>query len=332
MKALTVNVFFRCNAKCVFCVVGLSGGDRTAGEFSVDEVKDALRRGFESGCRSVTFSGGEPTVYSGLGEVVRYARELGYKGVEIKTNGIRLVHKELARELVEAGVDLFSISIHGPEAEIHDRLVGVPRAFERAVAGASLVKQLGAELSLPTCIQRGNYERLPDTVGLLMSLRPKYLLPTFVEPSGSAAFRFDEVVPWYSEVVPYLQQVCRRLDAEADFAWAVHGFPMCVLEGYESHSYDLVRNQESVGGSDTEDYFEFEQRHLRVKAEKCRDCLFNTVCGGPWREYVARRGWEEFTPIEDRSPFEVIPLQLLAKALFTHGGGEPQNAGERQRC
>jgi MoaA/NifB/PqqE/SkfB family radical SAM enzyme len=333
MKSLTINVFFKCNARCIFCVVGLTGGDQTTGELPLEQVGEELRRGYELGCRSVTFSGGEPTVYKGLAEAVRTARDLGYRGVEIKTNGIRLGSKEIVCELVEAGVDLFSISIHGPDAETHDWLVGVPRAFERAVAGARHVRELGAQLSLPTCIQRGNYERLPETVGMLVGLGPRFLLPTFIEPSGSAAFRFDDVVPRYSEVRPYVREVGRMLAGQDGFAWAFHGFPMCMLDGYEQYSYDLVRGEEVVGASSTEDYYGYERTVYRTKSSRCRQCQLQAVCGGPWREYVDRRGWDEFEPVEDRGPLDVIPLRKLARALFVQSQpAEQEVRNEIHRC
>lgn len=323
MKSLNVNVFFRCNARCVFCVVGLSGGDRSNRELDVAQVEAELERGSRAGCRSVTFSGGEPTVYRGLPEVVAYARDLGYVGIEIKTNGIRLCREDVVGPLVAAGVNLFSISIHGPTAEVHDPLVGVPRAHERALAGARRVRELGAMLSLPTCIQQANYRYLPETVELLLSLGPRFVLPTFIEPSGSAAFRFDEVVPRYSDVRPYVEEACRLLEAGSGYEWALHGFPMCRLPGREQFSYDLVRGEEVLGDSDTEDYYRYEQETFRAKAESCSECSFESLCGGPWREYVHRHGWDEFVPIGDRTPREAIPLPMIVRALYSGSQATP---------
>ena len=324
MKTLNVNVFFRCNARCVFCVVGLTGGSRSTRELSVLEIEHELQRGYEKGCRTVTFSGGEPTVYRGLERVVRFARDVGYHGVEVKTNGIRLATEEVVRSLVEAGVDLFSVSIHGPRAEVHDALVGVPRAFERALWGARRARELGAELSLPTCIQQGNYELLPETVSLLLSLEPRFVLPTFIEPSGSAAFRFEDVVPRYSDVRPVVEQVCDALGGTSGFSWALHGFPLCMIPGYERYSYDLVRGEEIVGGTSTEDYGSYERETFRAKSESCGRCSFEAACNGPWKEYVRHRGWSEFQPVEDRALIEAIPLPMLARTLF--GASAPQAA------
>lgn len=316
MKSLTINIFFRCNARCKFCVAGLTGGGTARKEFSVHEVKEELKKGYQRGCRLLTFSGGEPTIYRELPEAARYAKELGYRRIELKTNGLKLASRRFTKELIEAGVDLFSISIHGPAAEVHDELVGVPRAFERALKGADNVKEQNAGLSLPTCIQQGNFNRLPETVRLLNSLQPEFMLPTFIEPSGSAAFHFDEVVPKYSEVDPYLREACQILRRQTKSLWALHGFPMCQLDGNEDHSYDLVRKEEFLGGTEESDYYGYEQTVYRAKAAKCQVCHFNGVCGGPWRTYVEHHGWDEFQPIRDKNPSNVIPLAKLAKAVF----------------
>lgn len=316
MKSLTVNLFFKCNARCIFCVVGISAGEASdRSEMTLDEVRRALRRGFQEGCRSVTFSGGEPTIYPGLAEAARYARELGYQKVEIKTNGLKLSSPTFVRELIDAGVGLFSISIHGPDAETHNSLVNIPRAFERAVRGAHLVREHGGELSLPTCIQQGNYRRLPETVALLISLDPRFVLPTFIEPSGSAAIRFDDVVPRYCDVHEPVMEAAGLLSSEPDIAWAFHGFPMCCLPSLEHRSYDLVRNEQYLTGNGT-DYFDYERNALRARGDSCRTCRFQALCGGPWREYVDHHGWEEFHPIETVRPVDVIPLPQLAQAVL----------------
>jgi MoaA/NifB/PqqE/SkfB family radical SAM enzyme len=317
MKSLNVNLFFKCNARCIFCVVGVSAGQTSnRNEMTLEDVLQALRRGYGQGCRTVTFSGGEPTIYPGLAEAARYARDLGYRRVEIKTNGLKLSSPTFVRELIDAGVGLFSISIHGPDAETHNWLVNIPRAFERAVRGAHLVREMGGELSLPTCIQQGNYRRLPETVSLLVSLDPTFVLPTFIEPSGSAAVRFDEVVPRYRDVEGPVREAAELLQREPDIIWAFHGFPMCRLPALEQCSYDLVRNEQQVSGGDESDYFEYERHALRAHGEPCWTCRFKALCGGPWREYVDHHGWDEFHPIESIRPVDVIPLPQLAQALF----------------
>lgn len=316
LRSLSINLFFKCNAKCLFCVVGVTGGERATGEFSLAEVKEVLSEGHENGCQRVTFCGGEPTIYPGLPDAVRYARDLGYRGIEIKTNGIRLSSTKYTRDLADAGVNNFSISIHGPDAVTHDRLVGVPGAFSRALKGAQIVKEIGSRLSLPTCIQQENFHQLPETILLLVNLSPDFCLPTFIEPSGSAAFRFETVVPWYSEVRPFLSTAVAILEEHPNVQWALHGFPMCMLRGFERHSYDLLRADELVGGADNADYFSYEKRMYRVKTDKCQQCNFETICGGPWRGYVERRGWEEFIPISDTRPTAVIPLPKLMRTLL----------------
>lgn len=323
MKELTVNLFYRCNARCVFCVVGLTGGAQSTARFSLEEAKQTLAAGFEQGCRRVTFSGGEPTIYPGLSGLIASARDFGYEEIEIKTNGIRLSSYPYIKELADAGLSNLSISIHGPTAAVHDALVGVPRAFERAVQGARHAKNLGTQLSLPTCIQIGNFRVFPETIEFLLSLSPDLCLPTFIEPSGSAAYRFDAVVPWYSEVLPYLDRGVVILQQQTATAWALHGFPMCTLYGKHKYSFDLLRGMEFVGKSESKDYFAYEKNTYRAKTDKCRRCNFEAICGGPWKEYVRNRGWDEFKPILDISPTEVIPLSRLVRSVFPENDPGP---------
>ena len=318
MKSVSINLFFRCNARCVFCVVGLTGGGHSGKAMSIKQVKASLDGAALDGCTMVTFSGGEPTIYPSLFEAVEYAKRRGFSCIELKTNGIRLADRTFTRQLIAAGVNAFSIAIHGPSSAIHDQLTGAPGAFARAVTAARLVREHNQTLSLPTCIQAGNYYLLPETIRLLLSLEPQFCLPTFVEPSGSAAFRFDTVVPRYSEVKPFLLAAMQILATDSRRRWAIHGVPMCVIRGYEKYSYDLLRGSEVLAQDIGCDYFTYEKTHYRAKQEACRTCQLDDVCAGPWRRYAEARGWGEFVPIQDVTPRQVIPLGLLIWAAARH--------------
>jgi MoaA/NifB/PqqE/SkfB family radical SAM enzyme len=196
MANVNINVWFRCNARCIFCVVGITdrmpSPDKT---MSLCHVGRQLARFRDRGATTVTFSGGEPTTYPHLQQAASLAKRLGYEHIEIKTNGIRLADRAFTRVLIDSGVDSFSVSLHGPSSEVHDALVGVRGAYAKALCGLENIRNAGGTFTIPTCIQAANYRLLPEIVKSVLALQPKFCLPTFIEPSGSAEFRFDELVP-----------------------------------------------------------------------------------------------------------------------------------------
>lgn len=330
MTQVNINVWFSCNARCVFCVVGITDRAPVQGsQMPLSAIENRLVEAYAVGAVAVTFSGGEPTIYPHIVEAAAIAREIGYKYIEVKTNGIRLADPAFARRLVNAGVNKVSVSIHGPSSAVHDALVGVRGAYCKTLKGIENVCGAGATFNVPTCIQAANYRFLPATVQAILSLGPEACLPTFIEPSGSAGARFDELVPYYRDVVPFLEEAVALLEGQQRTEWALHGFPLCMLRGFEKRSYDLVRrDRESHLATEENSYFDYELKNLRGLGALCSACALKCACNGPWRTYTDRRGWSEFMPLLGTSPRQILSTSVLISALFPRSS-RPRTNGDR---
>ncbi len=91
-----------------------------------------LRLWAAEGLRNVRFSGGEPTLYPWLDDLVTEARASGTERVALSTNGS--ADFDAYEKLIERGVDDFSISMDACCAEDGDRMAGgVKGSWERVV-------------------------------------------------------------------------------------------------------------------------------------------------------------------------------------------------------
>src|SRR3989338_337178 len=120
MDRLDLKVGFSCNCRCNFCVQGdkrLEFKDK-----STEELKKVIEQNFKSGIKQIVFTGGECTIRKDILPLVRHAKETGYGTIQIQTNGRMFYYKSFCSLMVEAGATEFSLSIHGPCAEIHDSL------------------------------------------------------------------------------------------------------------------------------------------------------------------------------------------------------------------
>lgn len=317
MSVLNMNVHFKCNAKCIFCVVGIPlNYQHGATEINYEEIVEELKLGFDKGHNELVLSGGEPTIHPDLIRIVKKAKEIGYVNVEVKTNGIKLCDLEFVEELADAGVETFCISVQGPNAKLHDYVLGVDGAFDAVIKACEHIKRVGKTLVTPTCIQAANYKYLPQTVDLLISIGSKHCLPTFIEPNGSALKNFRSVVPTYSEVMPYLAEAIEILK-NSDVSWNLHGFPMCLIKGYEARSLDLFRVNHRIAGTEIDDYNDYEKEKFRMRDNKCQKCILYSVCGGPWANYVKIYGSDELEPVTSGSVTDIIPVQTLVNCVFT---------------
>jgi len=76
---------------------------------------------------AIQFSGGEPTVREDLPEIIRMAKEVGFRHVEVNTNGLRLANDiEYFKKLIEAGMNTIYFQFDGLDDEIYMKTRGMP--------------------------------------------------------------------------------------------------------------------------------------------------------------------------------------------------------------
>ena len=111
-----------CNSNCVFCVIGdkLFTGDRSF-EDCCEEMRLARATSDD-----IVFTGAEVTIRPDFLQLVAAARRLGYRNIQIQTNGRRFAYLDFCKAAVAAGANEFSPSIHGPVARLHDGLTRSP--------------------------------------------------------------------------------------------------------------------------------------------------------------------------------------------------------------
>ncbi len=117
----------RCNNRCVFCLDRSGEPEEGSSETVVASLEEALavlRRDRERGGTEVAFGRLEPALDRDLPEVVRAAKALGYERLHLTSNGRVLANANWTETLVTAGVNQFTVSLHAPVAEVHDRLSG----------------------------------------------------------------------------------------------------------------------------------------------------------------------------------------------------------------
>ncbi|MGD1074016.1 MAG: radical SAM protein, partial [Bryobacteraceae bacterium] len=85
--------------------------------------------------RNLILSGGEVTTFEHLERYVEFAASFSwFSRIQIQTNGRRLADPNYLRRLIDAGVNEFFISLHGPE-EVHDAINRRPGAYREVMAG-----------------------------------------------------------------------------------------------------------------------------------------------------------------------------------------------------
>lgn len=109
----------KCNFKCPYCQ-GIRPDFSGTQPFNVS--MDILKFWIDDGLVNVRFSGGEPTLYKDLTKLVSFCKENNVERIAISTNGS--ASRSLYDELVDAGVNDFSISLDSGCCAIGDKMTG----------------------------------------------------------------------------------------------------------------------------------------------------------------------------------------------------------------
>ena len=289
-----LKVGFACNNRCVFCAQGEKRGTTRAVPF--DELVEHLRRTYQPGT-GLVLTGGEPTVRRDLARLVASARSLGYRPIQVQTNGRMLMYRDLVARLCAAGVTEFSPALHGPTAEIHDALTRAPGSFEQTTRGIANAVASGANVVTNTVVARENLGYLVATVEKLHALGCRHQQLALVHPVGTAADLFERVVPRIGEAARAIAEAVRAgraLGVEV----VVEAVPPCLLRGVEDAVVEERIPFTTVVDIDGQAFAfsDWRREEGKAKGPPCESCARRESCEGPWREYPQHHGWDEYVP------------------------------------
>lgn len=228
---IILSVSGLCNNKCLFCC---ASSDRSMR--SLAQIKSELDAAREKDCDEVVLTGGEPTIYPDIIEVVSYAKSIGFKSIKTVTNGRMFFYRDFTDEIINAGLNEIIFSIHGPAPEVHDLHTGSPGSFSQLIKGIKNVSShKNVIISTNTTITKMNYKYLPSTIQLMINLG----IRSNVNIIGLWLFNRaienrNRVMPDYSEVRPYLAEAI-QLCVKNNVSFFIVRFPPEYMEGYETY-------------------------------------------------------------------------------------------------
>ncbi|TIH17156.1 radical SAM protein [Marinifilum sp. JC120] len=167
---LQVEVTTRCNMSCSMCVKYAPESDIHEGDLSLEDFK---RLGPALGhCEKLVLNGiGEPLLHPDLAAMASFARKRmpEHGSIGFQTNGL-LFTEQRARELVQAGVDTFCISVDSLDSsEVKGELHG-QSSTDRLARTFSLLKESGREsgknvrLGAEFVLMADTYKQLPEVI------------------------------------------------------------------------------------------------------------------------------------------------------------------------
>src|SRR6185295_3138888 len=110
---------YSCNSDCLMCGVAKEKRDR-GDSFELDHAKKLVDR-MELGASDILeFSGGEPTIYRGFRDLIRYAKERYNPRIFVLSHGRTLANAPFVASLKGIGIERFTIPIFSFSESTHD--------------------------------------------------------------------------------------------------------------------------------------------------------------------------------------------------------------------
>jgi MoaA/NifB/PqqE/SkfB family radical SAM enzyme len=301
-KRVELNIGLLCNNNCVFCISGDKPTPLDKPEVIIKEIEKYSNKDIDL----LNILGGEPTLIKELPEIIGKASQVGFKNIQIITNGRRLEDYDFTYNLIKNGLNRISITLHGHTPVLQDAMVQRDGAFNETVQGIINVdkarKALGKKVKLTcgSCVTEMNYMHIPDIAKLVTRLGADEYLMINLNPLGNCKENFEKVVPRYEEITPYLKKTseyCNTIGIPVAF----DGFAHCIIHEFaEILEEDFAQEDEvTIQDGDKRSTFDWIETRTasKTKIPECSTCIFNNRCEGIWKPYVEHYGTSDFNPI-----------------------------------
>ncbi len=267
-----------CNQYCRFCSNPATGWllDLPSAKREIDDFVE--RRYF-----GVILTGGEPSLSTIVPEVTRYAVERGLH-VRMITNGSRIAQPEVAKSFVDAGLGHYHVSIHSYREDLEDWLTGVPGSHKLALQALENLGNLGATVNINTVINKFNADHLDKNIQFFAERFPfiRHFVWNNLDPSMGRAETNRDTAHRLADFELSLARAMRLLH-KAGRTFRVERVPLCYMTEFAHYSTEtrkIIKGEERIVHFLDEKGTVRQTNFVHPKADVCKSCTLNDVCGG----------------------------------------------------
>lgn len=332
----------RCNLSCDFCSVQARS---IPDELPLSKIISLVEEAISMGLQDLHLTGGEPTLYRELEEVVSYAVKRGLH-VRLITNGTTLSSKRL-QKLYSLGLESIMVSLDG-NSKYHNTVRG-EKAFEKAISTVKQAILLGMSVRVNSVAWRDNKESIIQLMNETNSLGVQVHSIFLGSPLGYASDHKENVMN-YSEWREFTEAVRiassswkMRVVIEKGFLYPEDTYDITNLQGRGRGCFNLTKHADfiivksngdvypcvffcneaipmgNINNSSLRDIIEhFADNsyydNLGSIPSECNTCVHSSICRGGCRGYAKlyTNCWENKDPRCDVSS-GVIPVCPIVK-------------------
>ena len=329
-KRAVLYIGYSCNIRCKFCYYRYKPKKNWKKIKIAQAEASVYRKVFDND--RVDITGGEPTVYPKIIQLVKHCNTIGLRPSMI-TNGIILSKEKKVIELKKAGVFDYLLSVHGLD-EVYDYSVDLKGGFELQKKAVKILNNQNIPFRVNVTITKFNTPQLVDIAKYAKRINAKVVnficFNPFYEWRNISGIDFQEqhtaIAMQLKKSLDYLRE--NRVEANVRY------FPFCLLKHYEEHQFNysqlpydshewdfiswLKRTNPMHQGLYLFNRLVFKDKKqapkkvyskfaLAVatknykKEQKCKKCSMNYLCDGLTNQYFNRFGDVELEPYSGKT-------------------------------
>jgi MoaA/NifB/PqqE/SkfB family radical SAM enzyme len=269
-----------CNQRCLFC-----SNPENGRVIAWDEAVALIDSFAAQKAEGVIFTGGEPTLFDRLPELVAYALEKSLPP-RLITNGQRCADPVFFRALVSAGLEHMHVSVHSVREDVQARLTGNPKSLAKIYRALENAGRAGIRVDINTVINADNADHLSRNVRVLVERFPylRHFVWNNLDPLLNRASLNPALVPRLRAFEAELHKAMTFLD-ESGRTFRVERVPLCFMGEFPHRSTETRK----LVKSERRDIYFLDEKGLRRqdraawsygKSERCEACSLAPICAG----------------------------------------------------
>lgn len=285
-------ICYICNEKCSFCPCT---NEEKKGEkiVDIDSAHIILNQLQEKNCKSITISGGEPTLHPNFVEIVSYAQNSGMY-VTVLSNGEMLADKHFVLK-IKNNVDMSRLRIittlHSSKPDMHEKVNGIEGSFQRSIEGIMNIHNIGGKIEIKHCITKENVKELKEFYLYCDNHFPEDISIQLcaIDYVGIDKKKLETEFLSFRDVRPYLESAFNayledRHRGNKRRLYAIN-IPLCACDIYYWKLLTLKKEivYESYADPHTKEIENNVEKNVSVNLKFCRECKAIEICSGTYK-------------------------------------------------
>lgn len=268
----------RCNQKCIFCSNPPNGRILSL-EQAQAYVEDFVSRGYQG----VILTGGEPTLFEPLTELVAFASSRQMPSRMI-TNGQKTARFEYLKSLKDAGLTHLHLSIHSWKESVQDYITQTPGSLKKQIKSLENAGKLGLTVDINCVINRHNAGHLHENVRWIVETFPfiRHFVWNNLDPSMNPEVNLGDVLHRFADMEVSLLKALTYLE-KAGRSFRVERVPLCYMAEFAHCSTEtrkIIKEEERVIHFLDDKATRRETNFYHFKADVCNICRYTAICAG----------------------------------------------------